>query len=104
MKRHDHQQMRSLYEQWQASGESKTVFATRNGVRPTTFYYWVQKFKKSFLAASPSVPGSGFRPITIEGAAIVNQGQAMAVIHYPSGARLELYSPVEAQFLKTLVE
>lgn len=103
MKRHDQEQMRILYNQWKESGGSQTAFANRNGIRPTTFYYWTSKFGK---VGSKPVRGqhSGFRPIAINAATFENHGQATAVIHYPSGARLELHTPLEAHFLKTLVE
>ncbi|MEM9391121.1 MAG: hypothetical protein AAGA02_11640 [Bacteroidota bacterium] len=47
MKRHDHEQMLILYQQWQASGKSKTEFAAVHGVRPTTFYYWAREFEQA---------------------------------------------------------
>lgn len=104
MKRHDQEQMRILYNQWKESGESQTAFANRNGIRPTTFYYWTSKLGKAVSKPSNDRP-IGFRPIAIEDVAFENHGPgATAVIHYPSGARLELHTPLEAHFLKTLVE
>ena len=105
MKRHDHEQMLSLYQQWQASGKSKTEFAEVHGIRPTTFYYWTRKFAQAESASSP-----GFQPITIAGPLYKNPGELMAAVQYPSGVRLELYSSFQdvsssyAQLLKTLVE
>lgn len=114
MKRHDHEQMLSLYDQWQASGESKTDFSVRRGIRPTTFYYWTRKFEQARLsegqAGSPPVGGSGFRHLSIEETPGNNQGELMAAIHYPSGTRLELYSSFQnlsssyVGLLKTLTE
>lgn len=105
MKRHDHEQMLNLYQQWQASGKSKTEFAEVHGIRPTTFYYWARKFEQVESAPSP-----GFQPIAIEEPLYKNPGELMAAVQYPSGVRLELYSSFQevsssyAQLLKTLTE
>lgn len=94
MKRHDHEQMLRLYEQWQASGESKIDFAIRHGIRRTTFYYWTRKFDKAQLPdrQRESDSTSGFHHISIERPSHKSQGELMAAIQYPSGIRLELYS------------
>lgn len=105
MKKHDHEQMLSLYDQWQASGKSKTDFAVSHGIRPTTFYYWTRKFEQAKTDSA-----SGFRRISIEETPRNNQGELMAAIQYPSGTRLELYSSFQdlnnsyVQLLKTLTE
>ena len=114
MKKHDHEQMLGFYEQWQASGQSKTDFAVSRGIRPTTFYYWTRKFEQAHLAdgqaKSPPAGGSGFHHISVEGPSYNNQGELMAAIQYPSGTRLELYSSFQdlsnsyVQLLKTLTE
>lgn len=89
MKRHDQEQMLSLYDQWQTSGKSKTNFAISHGIRPTTFYYWTRKFEQA-----ESGSASGFRRISIEEASFAT-GNPIAAIHYPSGTCLELYAPVQ---------
>jgi len=103
MKRHDHKQMHLLYEEWKQSGESQTAFANRKGIRPTTFYYWTSKLRK-VSSPTPKRQDSSFDSITIDHSSLGVPGQAMAIIQYPSGARLELHAPVEASFLKALVE
>ncbi|MEQ8551297.1 MAG: hypothetical protein RIC06_01710 [Cyclobacteriaceae bacterium] len=95
--------MHLLYEEWKQSGESQTVFANRKGIRPTTFYYWTSKIGKD-SSTPPKRQNSGFDPITIDHSPLGMQGQAMVIIQYPSGARLELHAPVEAHFLRALVE
>lgn len=114
MKRHDQDQMLRLYDQWQASGESKTNFAVSQGIRPTTFYYWTRKFEQAHLSdghGEPRSPGrSGFHRISIEGAPSNNPRELMAAIQYPSGTRLELYSSFQnvdssyVELLKTLTK
>lgn len=110
MKRHDQEQMLSLYDQWQASGKSKTDFAVSHGIRPTTFYYWTRKFEKAELSDRQTGSVSGFHHLSIEGPSYRNQGELMAAIQYPSGIRLELYSSFQnisssyAQLLKSLTD
>ena len=87
--------MRALYDEWQASAQSKITFARQKGIAPTTFYYWTRKFERRIENRS------GFQQIRVEQRW---SGEPSAVIHYPSGARLELYSPVEAAYLKSLAE
>ncbi len=105
MKRHDHQAMLRLYEQWQQSGDSKTHFALSHGLRPTTFYYWTRKFEQAETG-----PTSGFQPISILESSAKSEGQLMAAIQYPSGTRLELYSSFPClsssyiELLKTLID
>jgi len=105
MKRHDQEQMLVLYDQWQASGESKKDFAVRNNVRPSTFYYWSRKFE-----VAESDPVSGFQSVSIEDTSFTQREELLAAIDYPSGARLELYSPAQrmtgtgVELLKKLIE
>lgn len=109
-KRHDHEQMLCLYEQWQVSQESKTKFALRQGIRPSTFYYWTRKFEQSQLPGNKEESISGFHHISIEEPDFKNQGELMAAIQYPSGTRLELYSSFQnlsssyVELLKTLTQ
>jgi len=89
MKRHDQEQMLSLYDQWQASGKSKIDFAINHGIRPTTFYYWARKFERAGSGLAP-----GFRRISIEETSFTT-GELMASIHYPSGIRVDLYTSIQ---------
>lgn len=86
MKKHNHEQMLHLYDQWRASGESRANFAINHGILPTNFYYWIRKFQQK------AAPVSGFHHIPITEPSHKNQGELMASIQYPSGIRLELYS------------
>ena len=92
MKKHDHEQMLGLYDQWQVSGKSKTEFAAIQGIPLATFYYWTRKFEKAHLAdrQTGSDSASGFHPLSLPSEN--NQGELIAAIQYPSGIRLELYS------------
>lgn len=103
MKRHDQEKMRILYQEWKESGKRQSDFATGKGIRADTFYYWTSKFRKE--SSSAVVEQSvGFSPIAIADSRIESESHPTAVIHYPSGARLEIHAPLEAQFIKTLIE
>lgn len=90
--------MLSLYQEWKDSGESQAAFAKRQGIRPTTFGYWVKKYDKLSTSHSGGQAG-GFCPIALPS----GQGKAVAIIQYPSGARLEFYVGVDALYLKSLL-
>jgi hypothetical protein len=105
MKRQAHEQMLSLYNQWQASGERKTDFAISQGIRPTTFYYWIKKFEQGEPGSA-----SGFRRIPDVDTFNRSQGELLASIHYPSGIRVELHGSFQdfndshVHLLKALTE
>ena len=99
MKQEDSKQMRSLYEQWLESGESRAGFAKSRGIAANTFNYWVKKFQPA-----PSVnKASNFNQLAVESPRLVNTINPTAIIHFPSGARIELYHQAEVSFLKELV-
>ena len=102
MKRQDSKQMRSLYEQRLLSGQSGVVFAREHGLLPSTFNYWVKKFRKKSLVALDPMPGRGFSHVLVDDAAVHHPSQALAVIHFPSGITVELYSVVDVSYLKEL--
>lgn len=98
MERYTEEQMRTLYEQWQASGLTRVAFAEGQEIPPHTFYYWTRKFEK---------PGSkpqavGFQSITVANPQLVNAGRAMAILHFPSGVVVELQGPLDIQLLQSL--
>ena len=87
-------EMRRLYDEWQSSTQSKATFARAQDIAPSTFYYWTRKFEQA------QEERRGFQQIRVAGS---SAGQPTAVIHYPTGARLELYGVTEAAYLKSLV-
>jgi hypothetical protein len=90
-----------LIKEWQSSGESKSGFAARKGISRATFYYWTKKHQHLPLKRESM---NGFQSITIAEHNIASHVQPTAVIHYPSGARLELHVPLEGSLLKFLIE
>lgn len=103
MKQHDEKEMLALYNSWFTSGQSKKSFAEAHGLRSNTFHYWIKKFKNKHAApAGPPLVKGGFDRLSIE-SPIVAKAQALAIINFPSGISVELHSPLDAGFLKTLV-
>ena len=74
--------MRELYENWHSSGLSQKAFALQNQIAPSTFYYWVKKFRQP-----GELTAKGFSPILMESVPIASP--PLAVIHYPSGVSVE---------------
>lgn len=89
--------MRQLYESWQSSGLSQKAFALHKQIAPSTFYYWVKKFRQ------PSEPTpKGFSPFLLESDPVGSQ--PLAVIHYPSGISIEWQGGANTlHLLKTLL-
>jgi transposase-like protein len=103
MKQHDEKEMLALYNSWFTSGQSKKSFAEAHGLRSNTFHYWIKKFKnKNAAPAAPPAKG-GFDRLSMGSPALVAKAQALAIINFPSGISVELHSPLDAGFLKTLV-
>lgn len=103
MKQRDNEKMRQLYDQWQSSGLSMKAFSQQNNIRSTTFYYWVKKFKNEDLSITETIGEQRFSQIPVPGSVSSVDQKALTVIHFPSGIRLELFFPVEATFLKSII-
>lgn len=99
--KYDIKKMRHLYKQWQSSGLSKIAFCKQQGIRANTFHYWIKKFRTEDPSGSPKRFSqiSIIQPIVAE-----PKQQAVVVINFPSGMSLELFSPVEASYLKDLLQ
>jgi transposase-like protein len=100
MRRHDKKLQAQLVDKWQASGEPKSDFATRHGIKRSTFYHWTRNLKRQ---SSINQPIKGFQAITIEEDTSI-PSRPMAVIHYPSGVKLELHELPDPRFVKALVQ
>ena len=75
------QEMFSLVEQWQRSGQSQRYWCDLHGLHPAKFQYWVRKFRAAHAAA----PGSTFIDLLP-----VAQSVAMLELHFPSGVVVKL--------------
>lgn len=96
--------MRRLYEQWQSSGLGKAAFCRQHGIGKSTFHYWVKKLGEEGVQPSRTVSNMGFSQIPVQPVMAAQDQQALVMISFPSGMRVELYSPVEASFLKDLMQ
>jgi hypothetical protein len=100
MKTHDKIRKEQLLQEWQISSESKSGFATRHGIGHSTFYHWTRNLKRQ---SSINQPIKGFQAITIE-EDTSTPARPVAVIHYPSGVKLELHELPDPRFVKALVQ
>ena len=101
MKQQDSKKMRVLYERWIISGESKSIFSSKYGLRFSTFNYWIKKFQTVNEPASNN--SKGFSQLAVQGITVGSR-QAVAIINFPSGINVELCFPVSAMYLKELTE
>jgi transposase-like protein len=99
MKQQDRKKMQSLYEQWLESGKSRAGFAKSHGIAANTFNYWINKFQGRPLAKK----AGNFNRLSLSTPILVNTSNPTAIIHFPSGAKIELYNQPEVSFLKELV-
>jgi len=92
--------MRALFDQWQTQGISKQAFCNQNGIGYHKFNYWVKKFRPK----KTPVPTHGFSQIPVQQPDVMVQiQQVLAVITFPSGARIELFDSLDASFLRKLI-
>jgi hypothetical protein len=96
MRKHDKDSMRRMYEDWESSGLSMKAFSIENHINPATFNYWARSIKKERQQTA-----TGFVRLPVP--APVGGGAVAASITFPSGARLDLYHPVDASLIKGLV-
>jgi transposase-like protein len=99
MNRTDKTRKAQLLQEWQGSTERKADFAARHGIGLHTFYNWTRKLQGSSLARNAR---AGFRAIPIE-EHIVVASRPVAVIHYPSGIRLEFHELPDPMVVKALI-
>lgn len=102
MKRHDQQEMRRLSKEWLASGKSKTVFASEQGIVATTFYYWAKKFGQEQPVTSPEP--SGFRLLDVRDHSGWSHTPPTARLTYPSGEWVDLYGSLDVGLLRALAQ
>jgi len=98
MKRYNSKEMRQYYEEWQASGLSKSSYCREKDIVKTTFYYWVKKFQSAPLTNKPEK--QGFKPLIFEEQIL--QGQPVMRVNLNSGASLDFYNLPDVDFVKSL--
>ena len=90
--------MRHHYEEWQASGLSKSSYCREKDIVKTTFYYWVKKFQSAPLPNKPEK--QGFRPVIIKEQML--QGEPFMRMNLSGGTSLDFYSLPDVEFIKSL--
>ncbi len=96
--------MRQLYEEWLPSGLSLTTYSKQKAISPSTFSYWARKFKNEKQDIAKANGKQGFSQIPVFDDQVFPGAQAAATIHFPSGARLELFYPAGVDFIKALIQ
>jgi hypothetical protein len=95
--RHTEEEMKTLYANWQKSGLNKKVYCQQIGMPHATFFYWIKK-----LSAKEPVSAPGFMELDLA-PHFPDSETVFLEIEYPSGARLKLYRPVDASWVKSLL-
>lgn len=90
--------MRQHYEEWRASGLSKSSYCREKGIVKTTFYYWVKKFQSAPLTNKPVK--QGFKPLILE--RNKTEGHPLMRVNLSNGASLDFYSMPDVDFVKSL--
>jgi len=93
--------MYKLIEEWQASGQSKGLFSKSHGVKPSIFYYWVNKYEKE-KALEPQLPlphQGRFIPLSLD-----QSLTSQMSIRYPNGVKLEWSGQLPSDQLLALIK
>jgi hypothetical protein len=108
-------QMRDAYERFQNSQLSQKVFCQSEGISKGKFNYWCRQFKQMPIIPlittektntqvekkeKPYNEPSGFTPLSLP---ITQTPTPLTVLVLAAKGRLEFYSPVEASFLRALI-
>jgi len=83
------EEMLSLIEQWQESGNTQQIFCQEHDLTYTAFYYWLRRYRHQ-------VEESSFLPIEISSGAHIE-------IRYPGGIILQLPAVSKMARLKQLL-
>jgi hypothetical protein len=94
------QAMASHFQHWQASGLSQMAYSNAQGLTFHKFNYWCRKFQKA--AGHSGAPSSGFVSVRVKEPA--HASTAWLEIERSDGSRIRFYQPVEAGFLKSLLD
>lgn len=102
MKRYSSTKMRQYYEEWLASGQSKSSFCMGKGIVKTTFYYWVKKFQGT--DTSTKEEKQGFKPLVLGQDIPTNNQDPVLRINYSSGVSIDFFDTMDADYIKRLCQ
>ena len=91
------QTMAAHYEHWQASGLSQIAYSQAHGLTFHKFNYWCRKFQQPAAKSQ----AAGFVSVRVKEPA--NSSVAWLEIERADGSKIRFYQPVEATFLKSLL-
>ncbi len=83
------EEMLSLIEQWQESGQTQQTFCKERNLNYTTFYYWLRNYRRR-------VDESNFLPVEVSSGSHIE-------IRYPGGVVLQLPAETRLSTLKQLL-
>lgn len=83
--------MYPLVEEWLEGNGSQRAFCHQQGIRLSTFYYWVKKYRNE---RHPS----GFVPLEV-----TSDGNSGVEVIYPNGVMIRFGGAVQARYLKELI-
>jgi hypothetical protein len=83
------EEMYSLIEQWQESGQPQQSFCKERNLSYTTFYYWLRSYRRR-------MDESNFLPVEVSSGSHIE-------IRYPGGVVLQLPASTKLSVLKQLI-
>lgn len=99
-KRNTAQRMYTLMEAYERSGKKQREFCREQGIRKSTFGYWLRKYRNK------DVDAPGFVPLQISSpkGSLRDAGGNTLEIRYPGGIVIEFHELVPAAYLRTLLK
>ena len=98
-KKHTPQDWQKYISQWNRSHLSQRVFCQENGLRLSTFGYWIHKTREK-----PMEDSSSLVRISIPAKNEKLNSASPIILHTPNHYRIELPSPVDCESLKAILE
>ena len=101
--------MYSLVEEWQASDQSKKTFCAAHQLNPTTFHYWIEKYKSIKAQDSTVMQDSSFVALSVSKTPrkkerIQELTDVGIELDYPNGVHLRLNGPISISYLSSLIK
>ncbi len=86
-----HDRIFALIKKWEASGKTKKQFSQENGIKYSTFLYWMKKYRES-----TSGRDNGFLPLEVvtsgeNDQTIDKTNQPRVEVEFSSGITLRIY-------------
>lgn len=105
-KRYTKKEMFQSVEAWQERDQSLNDFCKEKNYSRTTFYYWIQKYRKLQAQSRNDSPleRQGFLPVQISKPTDqLMENPNSITIHYPNGILISFPSDIQINELRTLI-